>query len=194
MTKPKLILIGGGGHCKSCIDVIEQEGRFEIEGILDIPEKVGMKTLGYPIIGTDLDIERLASKIDYFFITIGQVESPEIRVIKYDKLKKLHLKIPVIISPHAYVSRFSTIGEGTIIMHFAQVNADAKIGVNCIINSKALIEHDAHIGDHCHVSTGTIINGGVTLGDRSFFGSGAVSKNNIIIPPDSFIKANSLIK
>ncbi len=23
MAKPKIILIGGGGHCKACIDVIE---------------------------------------------------------------------------------------------------------------------------------------------------------------------------
>lgn len=173
MSKPKLILIGGGGHCKSCIDVIEQEGRFQIEGILDLPDKVGKEILGYPIIGTDLDIERLASKIDYFFITIGQVESPESRVIKYNQLKKLQLKIPVIISPHAYASRFSTIGEGTIIMHFAQVNADAKIGANCIINSKALIEHDANIGEHCHISTGAIINGGVNVGKNTFIGTGA---------------------
>jgi sugar O-acyltransferase (sialic acid O-acetyltransferase NeuD family) len=173
MSKPKLILIGGGGHCKSCIDVIVQEGRFEIEGILDLPDKVGMEILGYPIIGTDFDLERLTSKIDYFFITLGQIKSPESRVIKYNQLKKLQLKIPVIISPHAYVSRFSTIGEGTIIMHFAQVNANAKIGVNCIINSKALVEHDAQIGDHCHVSTGAIINGGVIVGDNSFVGTGA---------------------
>ena len=27
--KETIILIGGGGHCKSCIDVVEQEGRFQ---------------------------------------------------------------------------------------------------------------------------------------------------------------------
>ena len=31
------ILIGGGGHCKSVIDVIEQEAKFEIAGIVDKP-------------------------------------------------------------------------------------------------------------------------------------------------------------
>ena len=30
-----IVLIGGGGHCKSVIDVIEQDGQFNIEGILD---------------------------------------------------------------------------------------------------------------------------------------------------------------
>ncbi len=42
-VKGKIILIGGGGHCKSCIDVIEQEGRFQITGIVDVPEKMHQK-------------------------------------------------------------------------------------------------------------------------------------------------------
>ena len=37
-TKFELLLIGAGGHCRSCIDVIEQEGRFRIAGVVD---KVG---------------------------------------------------------------------------------------------------------------------------------------------------------
>jgi FlaA1/EpsC-like NDP-sugar epimerase len=52
----KLILIGGGGHCKSCIEVIESTGEFEIIGILDLPSKIGEKVLDYEIIGSDDDI------------------------------------------------------------------------------------------------------------------------------------------
>lgn len=35
-----LILIGGGGHCKSVIDVAESAG-YTILGILDMPEMLG---------------------------------------------------------------------------------------------------------------------------------------------------------
>jgi hypothetical protein len=28
-----IVLIGGGGHCKSVIDVIEQQGEYKIVGI-----------------------------------------------------------------------------------------------------------------------------------------------------------------
>jgi len=60
--KEKIILIGGGGHCKSCIDVIEQEGRFEIAGIVERPNSSGIPSvLGYPIIGTD-DYLRILNK------------------------------------------------------------------------------------------------------------------------------------
>jgi acetyltransferase-like isoleucine patch superfamily enzyme len=39
-VKP-LILIGGGGHCRSCIDVIETTDEWQIKGILDQSEKIG---------------------------------------------------------------------------------------------------------------------------------------------------------
>jgi len=30
-----LLLIGGGGHCRSCIDFIEEEGKYQIAGIVN---------------------------------------------------------------------------------------------------------------------------------------------------------------
>lgn len=188
-----LILIGGGGHCKSCIDVIEQEGKYQIKGIVDIKEKLGEKILGYKIIGTDNEIEELA-KNNTFIITLGQLKSPDKRIELFEKLVSLNVNIPVIISPFAYISKYSSIGKGTIIFHHALVNADVKIGDNCIINTKALVEHDSVIGDHCHISTSALVNGGSKVGAGTFIGSNAVSKEYITIPEKSFIKAGSLYK
>ena len=44
--KEKILLIGGGGHCKSVIDVVELEGRYSVSGIIDKRELVGSKVLG----------------------------------------------------------------------------------------------------------------------------------------------------
>lgn len=192
--KNEIVLIGGGGHCKSVIDVIELENKYTIAGIIDMPEKLGQDILGYKIIGNDNDIEILSKKYSFFFITLGQIKSPERRINLYHKLKKLNVKLPVIKSPLAHVSKHAKLGEGTIIMHQGIVNADTSIGVNCIINTKALVEHDCVIEDHCHISTHATINGNVVVGARSFFGSNAVSRESIAIVPDSFIKANSLVK
>ncbi len=194
MNKEKIILIGGGGHCKACIDIIELLDIYQILGILDEQEKVGEEILGYSIIGTDNDINKLKKKTQNFFITLGQIGKSEKRLKIYQYLKKLSCTLPTIISPTAYISKHAEIGEGSIIMHHVAINAGAKIGVNNIINSKALIEHDAIIEDHCHISTGSIVNGGVRVGSKTFFGSGAVSKQYITIPPGSFIKANSIVK
>ena len=50
-----IILIGGGGHCHSCIDVIEAEGKYRILGVLELPELLGSKIMDYEVIGTDDD-------------------------------------------------------------------------------------------------------------------------------------------
>ena len=158
MDKLSLILVGGGGHCKSCIDVIEHEGRFEIAGIVERPSVIENQTiLGYPILGTDLDLSALREAYNYALVTVGHIKNPEPRTRLYKLLRELKFSLPKIISPMAYVSRHATIGEGTIVMHQALVNAGARIGCNCIVNSKALVEHDTVVADHCHIAPGGIV-------------------------------------
>ena len=189
--KPKLILIGGGGHCKSCIDVIEQENKFLIAGIVDTNRSI-CDLLGYPWLGHDDDLTKLKESYDYALITIGQIKSPAIRVRLFDYAKFLGFKLPVIISPRAYVSKHAKIGNGTIVMHDALINAEAIVGENCIINTKSLIEHDVVIENNCHISTGAVINGGVIVKQGSFVGSNAVTKESVDTKENDFIKAGSL--
>ena len=186
--KEKIILIGGGGHCKSCIDVIEQEGRFEIAGIVERAELSGLPSvLGFPIVGEDDDLPDLRKRYDYALVTVGQIKTSRSRVRIYKMIKKLEFSLPKIVSPTAYVSPHASVGEGTIVMHHALVNAGAEIGANCIINTKALVEHDAIVEDHCHISTGAVINGGVRVGSGTFFGSNSVTKEYISIGTNSVI-------
>ena len=190
--KEKILLIGGGGHCKSIIDVIEQEGRFEIAGIIDKKELVGQDVLGYKILGSDDTLKDLHQHYNYALITVGQIKSPEIRIKLFEMLKSLGYELPVVISPLAYVSKHAILGDGTVIMHHALVNAHARVGQNCIINTKALIEHDAMVEAHCHISTGAIVNGGVQIKTGTFYGSNATCKEAIMV--GGFVKAGSVVK
>ena len=190
--KEKIVLIGGGGHCHSVIDVIEQTNKYEIIGIIDTKENIGKKVLDYKVIACDDDLETIFQTCKNAIITVGQIESNKTRVKIYNKLKQIGFNLPVIISPIAYVSKHSVIDEGTVIMHHVLINANVKIGKNCIINTKVLIEHDCIVEDNCHISTASVINGGVIVKENSFFGSNATSKQGIEI--DGFIKAGSLVK
>lgn len=184
-----IILVGGGGHCKSCIDVIEQENKYNVVGIVDNKERLNEKVSGYNIFATDEDLPELIKEYDNFLITLGQIKNPLKRVNLFKLLKKLRAVFPIIISPSAYVSGNASLGEGTIVMHHALINVDVEIGRNCIINNKALIDHDVKIGDHCHISTATVINGGVKIGPETFLGSNAVIKECIEIGRSSIIGA-----
>ena len=111
-----IILIGGGGHCKSVIDVIEQESNFNIAGIIDKIEFVGQNVLGYKIIGSDNDLSFLREKFSYAFITIGHIKTNSSRIKLFNLLKDLKFTLPTIISPLAYVSKHAFIDEGTMIL------------------------------------------------------------------------------
>jgi sugar O-acyltransferase (sialic acid O-acetyltransferase NeuD family) len=186
----KIILFGGGGHCKSCIDVIENESKYKIIGIID---KKKIFLLNYKVFAESYLNKKLI-KNNYAFVTVGQIKNYKVRVKLFNRLKDLGFKIPSIISPSAYISKHAVIGKGTIIMHGVIVNAGAKIGNNCIINTNSLIEHDVVIGDHTHISTEATINGGAAIGNKVFVGSRSIIKDNISIGEHSVVGAGLYIK
>ena len=188
-----IILIGGGGHCISCIDVVEQTGLYQIVGILDLPEKLGQKVLNYSVIGTENELERFLPVCSDFLITVGQIKSSELREIIFQKVIEAGGNLPVIISPFAFVSPNAKIEEGSVIMHHVLVNSGAIIGKGCILNSKSLIEHEAKIGNFCHISTASVINGQAIVGDFCFIGSNAVVSNNTHITANTVIAAGSQV-
>ena len=191
-NKPNIILIGGGGHCLSVIDVVEQEDKYNIKGILDDTKKGDV--LGYPILGNRDLVKELSTEEVFFLITIGQIKSSSTREDIALLLDSCKANLATVISPLAYVSKHATIGEGSVIMHNAIINAKAKVGKHCIINTKANIEHNVQIGDFCHISTCATVNGDTIVGKRTFIGSNATISNNITIVEKSIISAGNFIK
>jgi sugar O-acyltransferase (sialic acid O-acetyltransferase NeuD family) len=187
MSKRSLILIGAGGHARACIDVIEQQGQYRIDGLVGLPKELCSQHLGYEVIATDDALAQLAQLTSYALITTGQIQSANLRMHLYQQATQCGFQMPTIIAPTAHVSRHASIGEGSIVMHGAIVNAGATVGKNCIINSRALLEHDTTVEDHCHISTGAILNGGVSVGPGSFIGSGCVIKEGLSIGKDCLV-------
>src|SRR5574344_2561890 len=107
--KEKIVLIGGGGHCHSVIDVIEQTNKYEIIGIVDIKKNIGKKVLDYEIIACDDDLEELFKTCKKAVITIGHIKTNELRKKLFEKAKNIGFDFPTIISPLAYVSKYSFI-------------------------------------------------------------------------------------
>lgn len=192
MISKKLILVGGGGHCKSVIDVAESAG-YQIMGILDIPSELGKQVLKYKVIGIDEDMHNYVKDAG-FVVTVGQIKDAGLRIKLHNRILDAGGKLATIIASTAYVSKYAKIGEGTVIMHHAFVNSDAVIGKGCIINSYANIEHDAVIGDFCHISTGAMVNGNCKVGAGTFLGSQAVMVNGISVAEGCVIAAGAMVR
>jgi sugar O-acyltransferase (sialic acid O-acetyltransferase NeuD family) len=193
MNKENIILIGAGGHALSCIDVIEQENKYNIHGLVGLKDEVGKKISGYDVIATQDELVNLSKDFRYAFIAIGQIKSVKLRIDLYESVLNTGFKIPSIISPQSFISRNVQVGEGTIIMNGVILNSGVRIGNNCIINSKALIEHGTQIADHCHISTGAILNGDCVVESKSFVGSGAIVKHGITIKTSSFVNMGQIV-
>ena len=192
MTMHKnLILVGGGGHCRSLIDVAESAG-YTVLGVLDMPEDIGKEILSTHVVGTDDDIPYWVDKAE-FLISVGFIKDPSTRIRLYDRIKKAGGKLATVVASTAYVSRYAILGEGTVVMHHAFVNAGARVGDNVILNTFADIEHDSVIGDQCHISTGAVINGGCRVGNRCFIGSQSVLVQGVSIADDIIVGAGSVV-
>ena len=189
----KILLIGAGGHARSCIDVIERGGKYAIAGLIGKESELGGKVFGYDIVGEDCDIAQLRGKYSYALVCIGQIRDSAPRINAFNKLIEHEYILPSVISPLAYISPYATIGQGTIVMHGAIVNSGSIIGENCILNTRCLIEHDSEIKEHCHISTGAILNGSTYVGEASFVGSNAVIENGVHIDKGAVIPAASFV-
>jgi len=194
MKRQPILLIGAGGHCRSCMDVIEQEGRWDIAGLVGQKDEIGASVLGYKVIASDAELAELAKDYPYALITVGHIHTSNLRVQLFHDARRLGFTLPVVVSPRAHVSRHAHIGDGTVVLHGAIVNSGARIGMNCIVNSQALVEHDVTVGDHCHVSTGAILNGDVRVGACSFIGSASVVKQGLTLGDHSFLGMGIALK
>jgi sugar O-acyltransferase (sialic acid O-acetyltransferase NeuD family) len=189
----KIILVGGGGHCMSCIDVIEASGAFEIIGFVDNTSSVQLNQK-ISFLGSDKDLADLCKDEHCALVTVGQIKTSETRKKIFNLLQSLNFIIPTIVSPTSVIAKNAIIKEGTIVMHQCVINVSASIGKNCIINTKALLEHEVTIHSHCHISTGAIVNGGALIDEGSFLGSGSIIFEGIKIGANSIISAGSIVR
>ena len=182
MSDP-LLLIGCGGHARALIDVVESSGCWHVLGLVGLPEQVGEKVLGYPVVGCDQDLPSLRQHCGHALLAVGQIGLPSHREHLVLELARLSFAMPAVISGRAHVSRHAQLGSGISVGHGVVVNSGASVGDYCILNSNALIEHDAVIGDFCHVSTGALVNGGVVVGA----GGGSAITYQAVKPPQQQI-------
>jgi sugar O-acyltransferase (sialic acid O-acetyltransferase NeuD family) len=191
----ELVLLGGGGHCKSVIELIRSIDHFLIHGILDpsFNPDHHQAVMGVPIIGNDNDITMHCKLGRQFVITVGQIKNAAIRQKLYEQVIASGGQLPVLIAPTAHVSEKSELKDGTIVLHHALVNCDSMIGKACIINSGSIIEHECHVGDFCHLAPRTTISGAVLIGNNSFVGAGTVVTQGVKLGKNVLVGAGALV-
>ena len=188
----RLLLIGGGGHCRSVLDCALSMSCFDEIGIVDRDPMAS--ALGIHVVGNDDDLPRLKEEgWTDAFISIGSVGATELRRRLYRTVSELGFTVPTIIDPSAILGRSVKIGEGAFIGKLAVINAGASVGECAIINTGAVIEHDCRVGAFAHVSPGATLCGQVVAGADSHIGASAVVRQCISIGDNTLIGAGSVV-
>lgn len=188
-------MIGNGGHAASLIDILERSRVYDIAGYIVNDVKNESKSVRYPILGSDGDLEAIFnSGIRNAAIGIGYMGKSKIREKLWGILKKIGYELPVICDPTAIVSGSAQIEEGCFIGKGTIINVNALIGKMCIINSGAIVEHGCMIGPFSHVSVGTVLCGDVKVGTGSFIGANATVIQGLNIGNDCIVGAGCTLR
>lgn len=189
---PDVVLLGGGGHCRALIDVLEAVG-MPVAGVVHGADCPLEPVLGYPPLGRDADLPSLRRRFRRALVSVGQIKTAAVRRRLFALLLELGFEAPALCSPLARVSAHAIVGRGAAIMHHALVNAGARIGENCIINTSALVEHDCVVEDHCHIAVGAVLCGGVRVAEGAFIGAGSVCREGVRIGAGALVGCGSVV-
>lgn len=187
-----IVVIGGGGHAKSLIAIISQLKNFNLLGFTDIAPKEPI--LGYSCLGSDAVI--FEKGITNSCIGITYLKTPldtNLRVQLFEDYSKKGLVFPVIKSNSSIIHPDVKIGNGSVIMERAFINAGTVIGRCVVVNSSASIDHDCKIGDFSIISPGAILCGEISIGECSFVGAGVVIRDSVKISDRVVIGAGSVV-
>lgn len=185
----KIVVAGAGAHCKVILDMLMDNGDYEIVGLIDADRS--RTVFGIPVIGDDSQLQRIYDQgIHHGFVAIG---NNVIRKKVQQKMEDIGFHVISLISRHAIVSRFARVEAGTAVMPGAIINADAQIGRGCILNTNCSVDHDCRVGDFCHIAPGCAVSGSTHIGEGVFMGTGSRAIDGVSIGCNTMVGAGATV-
>ena len=172
--KPTLLIYGAGGHAKSVMELVLQNSRFSIAGIVDDDNRLkGNLVLGIPVLGTRALLPALIKRgVSLAANGVGGIIDIAIRVDIFKLLESSGFSFPALIHPRATLESSVKVEEGVQVFANAYVGAEAVLHSRCMINTNAVVSHDCEIGSYTHIAPGALLAGHVHVGERTLVGMG----------------------
>lgn len=190
-----IIIYGGGGHCKSLIDVIKAIGTYTIAGILDDGIPPDQMVMGIRILGGKGNLPNLRRKgIALAVNAVGGIGNLSSRVRVFQFLADNGFICPQLIHPSAFVEQSASVSDGVQVFPQAYVGSEAEIGFGTIINTGAIISHDCKLDEYVNISPGAILAGEVHVGEEVLIGMGATINLQVKVGRGARIGNNATVK
>lgn len=184
-----LAILGASGHGKVIADTAALCG-WEKISFFDDDETKNSQSYQWLILG---NFNKLLENIEIFDGVVVGIGNNQIRYDKYVQINQKGGKIVSVIHPRAIISKYASIGKGSVVFANSVVNSGAQIGEYVILNTASTVDHDCKIGDASHISPGANLSGGVVVGNKTWVGIGACIKQNIKIGENVVIGAGAVV-
>lgn len=185
----KLAILGASGHGKVVADIAECCGWQHVDFFDDAWPAVDSNG-HWQVIG---DTAALIQELSQYSGVIVAIGNNRIRAAKFELLIKSQAPMISLIHPDAIISRYSSIGVGSVVMAGVVVNADTTIAEGAILNTGCSIDHDCSFGSCVHVSPGARLAGLVSVGDESWIGIGACVRQSTSIGARVIVGAGAAV-
>ncbi len=123
---------------------------------------------------------------------IAAIGDPKIREEAIHRLP-ISTNYLTLIHPNTVISKWVTIGEGSVIAAGCILTTHINIGKFAYLNMNTTVGHDCIMGDFFTTAPGSNINGNCHFGDRIYVGSNASIKQGITITSDVTLGIGSVV-
>ncbi|MCA3272175.1 MAG: NeuD/PglB/VioB family sugar acetyltransferase [Roseomonas sp.] len=190
MTRPRILLLGAGGHGKAIADLLLADGGYEVAGFVDAAPKAS-QVLGLPVLGDESLLAALAGQgIALAHAAVGDNAQ---RLAAAALLRAAGFALPSLTHPVALIGYGARVGEGAAILARAVIGPEAEIGALALINTGAIVEHDCVVEEAAHIGPGAVLAGGVRVGAGALIGAGAVVRPGVVIGAGAVVGAGAAV-
>lgn len=177
--KEKLLLVGAGGFGR----IVLEHAMFTYDcAFVDDGHEVGTDICGVPVVGRLADLPVLFEKYQQLVVTIG---NNGFREKIYRDAEKIGYSFPNIICKSAYISPFSRMGKGCVVLNHAVIQNGASIGNGVLLNPGVEIHADGAVGDFVLIYANSVVRTYAQVGDRVRIGSNVTIGNRVKISVDA---------
>ncbi len=175
MANEKVVIIGAGGSAREVLgifdDVNSRKNTFEVLGFIVDPDygKPGTIINDRPVLGGFDWLEKNRKTVSAI-CAVGY-SAPRYRMV--NRALRLGIRFCSIIHPTVMLSKWVTLGEGTVVAAGCILTTQIRIGSHVHLNLDCTVHHDAVLEDFITVSPGAHVTGNVTLKEGCFIGTGA---------------------
>lgn len=170
-VKPRLLIVGAGGHGHSVAEAILMAKQFNLVGFLDDGAFArGEAVWGLPVLGPTTAFEKYAGQATHAVVAIG---NNVLRQKLFAELQAAGFALASVIHPKALVSPRAQLAAGVAVMAGAIVGTEATLGQGAIVNCGAVVDHHAEVHEFGHLGVNACMAGGSVLGALAWMQAGS---------------------